>query len=148
MRIIYLTLAALTLTTAPTIALADIAADKHTASRVLLEKLGGGDFGHLNEIYGPGFVVHSGERSFDLDYDNASTRELRKAVPDMKVIVLRVLGDGELVAVHWSASGTNSVAAAGLPGNGKQGSVNGMTMFRFQKARIVEEWTVSSIRWN
>lgn len=44
--------------------------------------------------------------------------------------------DGDLVAAHWRASGTNSVAAAGLPGKGGRADVDG---------RIAEEWSVIDI---
>jgi predicted ester cyclase len=46
------------------------------------------------------------------------------------------------VAVHWSATGTNSVAAAGMPGEGAAASVQGMTFFRFAAGRIIEEWSL------
>ena len=48
----------------------------------------------------------------------------------------------DLVAVHWRATGTNTVAAAGLPGKGAAANVQGMTFFRFDGGRIVEEWSL------
>lgn len=119
--------------------------NKATAARVLLEKLGKGDFSKIDEIYGPDFVVHSGGKTYSLAYDNASARALRTAVPDMKVAVERLVGEQEFVAVHWSATGTNTVAAAGLPGLGKSASVQGMTIFRFADGKIVEEWSVTDM---
>lgn len=122
---------------------ADIAADKVTASRVLLEKMGRGDFSKLHEIYGPGFVAHAGGKRFSLEEDNASGRAIRSAVPDLQVIVDHLIGEGDLVAVRWRAKGTNSVAAAGMPGNGATMEVEGMTIFRFNNGRIVEEWSLT-----
>jgi steroid delta-isomerase-like uncharacterized protein len=136
--------AALVLANSPPVS-AGLTPNQKTASRVLLEKMGGGDFSKLDEIYGPGFAVHSGDKTYDLEHDNASAKALRTAVPDMKVLVRRIAGDGNLVAVHWSASGTNSVAAAGLPGKGKTGGIEGMTFFRFDKGLIVEEWSVTDL---
>ena len=97
---------------------ADIAADKVTASRVLLEKMGRGDFSKLHEIYGPGFVAHAGGKRFSLEEDNASGRAIRSAVPDLQVIVDHLIGEGDLVAVRWRAKGTRSVLS-GAP-NGKR----------------------------
>lgn len=127
----------------PAPASADVEADKKTASRVLLEKMGKGDFSRLDEIYGPGFKAHAGTRTVSLEEDNESGKAIRTAVPDLSVAVERVVGEDGLVAVHWSASGTNSVAAAGMPGKGKRLSVQGMTFFRFDKGRIVEEWSLT-----
>lgn len=117
--------------------------NKATASRVLVEKMGRGDFSKLHEIYGPGFVAHASSKSFTLEEDNESGRAIRTAVPDLQVFVDRIFGEGEMVAVHWSARGTNSVAAAGLPGSGRRIKVEGMTIFRFEEGRIVEEWSLT-----
>jgi predicted ester cyclase len=124
-------------------ALADIAADKITASRVLLEKMGRGDFSKLDEIYGPGFVAHAGGKDYSLDEDNRSGQAIRAAVSDLQVIVDHLIGESDLVAVRWRARGTNSVAAAGMPGKGATMEVEGMTIFRFKDGRIVEEWSLT-----
>ena len=118
-------------------------ANQKTAAHVFLVKMGKGDFSGLDRVYGPGFVVHSGGKSFTLEQDNESGKALRAAVPDMKVSVLRMAGETDLVAVHWRAAGTNSVASAGMPGNGMRASVEGMTFFRCDQGRIVEDWSVT-----
>ena len=133
-------LAALMLISAP--AFAGPAENAETGKRVFLEKMGQGRFDRLDEIYGPGFVAHGVDRNYNLDEDNASGKEWRRAVPDLKVEVLRTVAEGDFVAVYWHASGTNSVAAAGLPGLGGKASMDGMTFFRFEHGRIVEEWSV------
>jgi steroid delta-isomerase-like uncharacterized protein len=116
-----------------------------TAKRVLLEKMGAGRFDRLDEIYAKGFIAHGATRDFTLDEDNESGKEWRKAVPDLIVTVKRTVADSDFVAVHWNAKGTNSVAAAGLPGQGGKANMDGMTFFRFQDGRIVEEWSVMDI---
>ena len=117
--------------------------NQQTAAHVFLVKMGKGDFSGLDRIYAPGFVVHSGGKSFTLEQDNESGKALRAAAPDMKVSVERMAGEDELVAVHWRATGTNTVASAGMPGNGKPFDVEGMTFFRFENDRIIEEWSVT-----
>ena len=113
----------------------------HTASRVLLEKMGQGRFDISDEIYGPGFVAHGFTRDYSLAEDNASGKQIRDAFPDLKVDVVRTAAEGDLVAVHWRSDGTNSVKAGFFPGTGKRAVVDGMTFFRFADCRIVEEWT-------
>ncbi len=118
-------------------------ANQRTAAHVFLVKMGQGDFTGLDRIYAPGFVVHSGGKSFTLEQDNESGKALRAAAPDAKVSVERMAGEGELVAVHWRAIGTNTVASAGMPGTGRPFNVEGMTFFRFEGGRIIEEWSVT-----
>lgn len=126
----------------PTSAAAETA-NQRTAAHVFLVKMGKGDFSGLERIYAPGFVVHSGGKSFTLEEDNESGKALRAAAPDVRVSVERMAGEADLVAVHWRAKGTNTVASAGMPGNGKSFDVEGMTFFRFEQGRIIEEWSVT-----
>ena len=73
--------------------------------------------------------------------DQASGRALRAAFPDLAVRVDRIIAEGDLVAVHWSSTGTNSVALGMFPGNGRRVTIDGMSFFRFENGRIVEEWS-------
>ena len=116
-----------------------------TAKRVFLEKMGAGRFDKLDEIYDKGFVAHGALRDYTLDEDNESGKEWRKAFPDLVVTVERAVADANLVAVHWNAKGTNTVAAAGLPGKGGKADLYGMTFFRFKGGKIVEEWSITDI---
>lgn len=117
------------------------AENKVTASRVILEKMGQGRFDIQPELYGPDFVAHGFGRNFTLAEDEASGRQLRAAFPDLKVKLDRIIAEGDLVSLHWSAVGTNTVAAPPFPGNGKSVSVDGMSFFRFADGKIVEEWS-------
>ena len=118
-------------------------ANQRVAAHVFLVKMGKGDFSGLDRIYAPGFAVHSGGHSYTLEQDNESGKALRAAAPDVKVTVERMAGETDLVAVHWRAKGTNTVASAGMPGSGKSFDIEGMTFFRFEGGRIIEEWSVT-----
>ncbi|QNP43006.1 ester cyclase [Sphingomonas daechungensis] len=41
--------------------------------------------------------------------------QLRAAFPDLEVKVERIIAEGDLVSLHWSAVGTNTVAVPGFP---------------------------------
>jgi steroid delta-isomerase-like uncharacterized protein len=92
--------------------------------------------------HAPDFVANSEGRKASLEEDMAAAREQRKALPDMRVKVINIVAEGDLVSVHWSASGTNTAAGWGIPATGKSVSVNGMTLFRFERGLIQEEWSV------
>ena len=125
----------------PAAAIAGPAENKAVASRVILEKMGQGRFDIQPELYGPRFFAHGFGRDFTLAEDEASGRQLRAAFPDLKVKLDRIIAEGDLVSLHWSAVGTNTVAVAPFPGTGKQVSVDGMSFFRFADGKIVEEWS-------
>jgi steroid delta-isomerase-like uncharacterized protein len=72
----------------------------------------------------------------------AAAKEERHVMPDVKVRVNQMLAERDLVAVYWTAWGTNTQPGMGLPGTGKKISVDGMTIFRFKAGKICEEWSV------
>lgn len=132
---------ALALLCLPATAWGGTAENKALASRIILEKMGEGRFDIQPEIYGPGFVAHGFGRDYTLAEDEASGRQLRAAFPELKVKVERIIAEGDLVSLHWSAVGTNTVAVPGFPGQGKKVEVDGMSFFRFKDGKIVEEWS-------
>jgi steroid delta-isomerase-like uncharacterized protein len=115
------------------------------AKRVFLECVAEGRFDRLDQIYGPNFVAHAASRDYTLEEDTAGVRAWRSAMPDLRVQVERTVAAGDRVAVHWKVTGTNTVAAGGMPGKGDPIGIEGMTFFRFSSGRIVEEWTVLDV---
>jgi len=101
--------------------------------------------GHLEkyaESHTKDFVGHGEDHDYSLEEDLAAAKEERHAAPDMKMRVNQILAERDLVAVHWTAWGTNTQPGMGLPGTGKKISVDGMTIFRFKDGKISEEWSV------
>ncbi len=72
----------------------------------------------------------------------AAAKDERHAMPDMKVAVNQIVAERDMVAVYWTASGTNTQSGMGFPATGKKINVNGMTFFRFKAGKICEEWSV------
>ena len=60
----------------------------------------------------------------------------------MRVKVNETVAERDLVAIFWTASGTNTGEGMGFPATGKRITVNGMTLFRFKAGKISEEWSV------
>jgi steroid delta-isomerase-like uncharacterized protein len=103
------------------------------------------DQGHLDryaESHSKDFVAHAGNHEATLEEDIAAAKEERKALPDMRVTVNQIVAERDLVAVYWTAAGTNTQAGMGFPATGKKIKIDGMTLFRFKSDRICEEWSV------
>jgi steroid delta-isomerase-like uncharacterized protein len=118
--------------------------NKQMARRFFEEVL---DQGHLEkyaESHAKDFVAHGGDHDATLEEDMAAAKEERKALPDMRIKVNEILAERDLVAVYWTASGTNTQAGMGFPATGKTVKINGMTLFRFKAGKISEEWSA----WN
>ncbi|MBZ4416325.1 ester cyclase [Myxococcus sp. RHSTA-1-4] len=77
-------------------------------------------------VTGPALVRQQAEASF-------------QAFPDLKFDILHVVADGDLVAVHWKALGTDpkNLDEAGKP---KPLTLNGQSLYRMRDGKVVEAW--------
>jgi len=51
------------------------------------------------------------------------------------------IAEGDLAAVLWSGSGTNTGEGNGLPATGKKLAGRGITIWRISGGKILEEWS-------
>jgi steroid delta-isomerase-like uncharacterized protein len=116
--------------------------NKEIARGFFEEVLGQGHLDKYAESHAKDFVAHGENHEYTLEEDMAAAREERKALPDMQVKVNQILAERDLVAVYWTASGTNTQAGMGFPATGKKIKIDGMTIFRFKAGKICEEWSV------
>ena len=64
----------------------------------------------------------------------------RTALPDLKVPIEAMVGEGNIVLTRWAASGTNNGPMLGIAPTGKSCRVFGFWMHRFEGNKIAEEW--------
>lgn len=115
--------------------------NKSITRRVYEEGLNQGKF----EVpYSEDFVGHGGNTSFTHADGMAEARGWRDAFPDLEVTIEKQLAEKDLVAVHWTARGTNTGAGNGLPATGRAVQITGTTLFRLADGRIAEEWTCAN----
>jgi len=63
------------------------------------------------------------------------------AFPDWHGTVDDIIAEGDTVVNRWTGHGTHQTDAMGLPATGKPVTMNGITIFRVARDKIVEEWT-------
>ena len=112
--------------------------NKSITRRVYEEGLNQGRF----EVpYSADFVGHGGRSTFNHADGMAEAKGWRKAFPDLKITVDKQVAERDLVAVHWTARGTNTGTGNGIPATGRAVQITGTTLFRMADGRIAEEWT-------
>lgn len=143
MRRFALLLLALTVVFAAPVTAKDAEARNKAVARSFFEDvLDKGKLEDYAKSHAPDFVAHSEGSVASLEEDMSAAREQRKALPDMRVKVNQIVAEGDLVSVYWTASGTNTAAGWGIPATGKSVTASGMTLFRFERGLIQEEWSV------
>ena len=115
--------------------------NKQVARSFFEDVLGQGKLERYAESHAKDFVAHASDHDATLEEDMAAAREERHALPDMQMVVNEMVAERDLVAVFWTASGTNTQPGMGLPATGKKIKTSGMTLFRFKAGKIVEEWS-------
>lgn len=112
--------------------------NKSVTRRVYEEGLNQGRF----EVpYSADFVGHGGRRTFTHADGMAEAKGWRKAFPDLKITVDKQVAERDLVAVRWTARGTNTGTGNGIPTTGRAVQMTGTTLFRMADGQIAEEWT-------
>ena len=67
-------------------------------------------------------------------------RVLRSAFPDLRVQVVRIVVDGELVAVHLAGGGTHRGTFQGSRATGRRWAAAGTAIYRVRGGRIADFW--------
>ena len=65
---------------------------------------------------------------------------VRGTFPDLHIEVEQLIGEGDLVAARWTATGTHSGPLAGIPPTGANVRWSGTDVYRLADGKIVEWW--------
>jgi len=80
------------------------------------------------EARGPAFVRRQAEATL-------------AGFPDFRFEQRHTVAEGDLVAIHWTMSGTSTEAVAGPGGAGKAVKVDGISLFRYNaEGKVAESW--------
>ncbi|WP_433709458.1 ester cyclase [Nocardia sp. CA-084685] len=99
-----------------------------------------GDTTVLETLLAPTYRRHTTRSTADLVALIRSIHSAREAFPDLRTTIEHIAEDGDLVAVHWSSTGTHTGPFHDLPVTGRRITTSGMTFARFVDGQVVEEW--------
>jgi steroid delta-isomerase-like uncharacterized protein len=118
--------------------------NKALARRVFDEIWSQGKLELADELLSPEFVGRPGGLGEPFK-GPAGAKEfigrLREGFPDITFTVEDMVGEGNLVATRWAATGTHDGEFMGFEPTERQTTIGGMTFLRFDDGRIVEGWT-------
>ena len=67
-------------------------------------------------------------------------RQFRDGIPDVRVTVDQVIGEGDTTAARFTVRGTHSGDGLGVKATGRPIAVSGMCMMRWRDGQIAEGW--------
>jgi steroid delta-isomerase-like uncharacterized protein len=96
----------------------------------------------IADLMAPGAIGHleGGQKTVGPEGFAAFRDEFLLAVPDLHLVVVKILSDAEEACVHWEASGTHQGAGLGLAPSNRTLAFNGVTWLRVKDGQITEGW--------
>lgn len=101
-----------------------------------------GDLGAADAYLSSDFVDHDPPfgTSGDRDGMRSAGATVRAAFPDWHSELHLLIAEEDLVAEHFTASGTHRGEMMGVPPSGREVSLKGINIFRIRDGRICERW--------
>ena len=122
-----------------------VEANKETVRRFIEEVLNQDQLQAAQELTTQDYINHD-PTSKAMPGVTQNVTGYRSAFPDLHFTITQMLGEGDFVAVQWTASGTHQksiehlAAEFALPATGKTVTVTGFSLFRFSGDKIAEVW--------
>ena len=69
----------------------------------------------------------------------------RSAFPDLKITITQLVAEGDKVADHGMARGTNTGAMMGIPATGKAVEITASNIWRIANGKITDIWHVEDL---
>jgi len=116
--------------------------NKALVHRLFEEVWNQGKMALIAEFYSPASVEHTS--SGPVHGQEGLKRYImlyRTAFPDAHYTVEDQIAERDKVVTRWSGRGTHQGPLMGIPPTGKQGTVTGISIDRFEGGKIVETWT-------
>jgi steroid delta-isomerase-like uncharacterized protein len=117
--------------------------NKAIVARFFEEAWNQGNLAALAELGSPDCVVHDHFMPEDIHGYAGFERYItmfRTAFPDVHFTLQAQIGEDDLVATRWSATGTFIGPLMGFAPTGTAGEVSGITIMRFAAGKVVETW--------
>ena len=120
----------------------DIAMNKDLLHRYHLDVWDEGHLDHAGQYLGAGFTSHATVTTLPPGQQVGSDflAQFRFGFPDLRSHEDALLGDGDLVVLRWTITGTHTGPFFGVAATGRKIEVSGMDILRVADGKFVEHW--------
>jgi predicted ester cyclase len=116
--------------------------NKDIVAHATNEGINKGNVDFADEVFAPDYEVHAiglpatrGPEAFKL-----AVGFWRSAFPDFHMTIHELMGEGDMVTVRFTTTGTHRGPLMGIPPTGKTFTVSGADVHRVVGGRVVESW--------
>jgi steroid delta-isomerase-like uncharacterized protein len=107
-----------------------------------------GNLEMMDELFSVDIVRHflpDGSETKGLNELRDHVRDHREAFPDWTEEIKLIIAEGDLVATHFTSTGTNKGSFLGNAPTGKQIHISEMSIYRIVDGKIVEQWLLPDL---
>ena len=115
-----------------------------TAVRDCFEQASQGNFGALQSILTPDYVIHP-EEARGADGLAEMVQGYRNAFPNISVTIEQQFTEGDYVATRTTFRGRHDGELMGTPPTGREVEFTGLTISRCRDGKIEEEWELVDV---
>jgi len=123
----------------------DLAAKNKAVAQKTVDAMNTGNLALLDSAFAADYVEHSPDPMTEAK-GIAGLKEgytmMRTAYPDVKIIVVNMVAEGDKVIIHQTFTGTNTGAMGPMPATGKQVNADGVDILTLKDGKITEHWAV------
>jgi steroid delta-isomerase-like uncharacterized protein len=105
-----------------------------------LDAYNSGEWDRLDALVTPDYVHRNGEQQLDLAQLKQGAAWIRRGLPDFRIEVEDVIGEGDRAAVRFTGRGTHLGSLAGEAPTANDVVLHGIVIYRFRDGRIAEDW--------
>jgi len=113
---------------------------KLVVNHVFQELFSEGRYEFVSQVYAPNCIVHEGNKTRRIDEAVAEAKGFRESAPDLHMTADRMVVNGDIVTVDWSAQGTHTGHSRGIRPTGNRIMMHGTSRFRMVNGKIAEVW--------
>lgn len=104
-----------------------------------------GDAGYLDDYFAPGYVYHGPGGDLDLNAFKEFHNSVLSAFSPSSISIEDIFAAGNKVVTRWKFHGTQKGMFQGIAPTGKEVTITGIIISRFDKGKVVEEWEEANL---
>jgi len=126
----------------PTVADAELEANKAVIRQMIERVQGGGDFEYFEKVFAADYIDHTPFGGFPPDRNGTRSiyETFRQAFPDWHAVVHFQVAEGNLVTSHKTYHGTHRGAFMSAPATGRTISFGVVDVMRVRNGQITDHW--------
>jgi predicted ester cyclase len=110
-----------------------------------IDEMNKGNEAYLDEYFGSGYTFHGSMGDMDIAAFKEFHHQVLNAFPDLVMSAEDIISIGDKVITRWKMHGIHKGRFLEIEATGKEVTITGIIISRFENGKVVEEWEEANI---